>query len=234
MSYFIEYDKKVIRTTRGYIFMTLGGDNNLTTSKWAGPKRKWIEVAVRSWNGPIERILEASETEIMDYCHDVYDQYPDYEAFKCRGKWIYHKDMERYFKNGMTHAQPLEDLIRANPGQFLSGYVCVYPSRDSFTSEKYLERDMVTTPDLEQWLDEAKLLRERYLSDGKSCHIYLSFCGEEPLVYARKPKDCQIVVKSNCSGYLCKYESRCDLQERSKSFHGLGRQLSLLGTVSVP
>lgn len=109
MSYFIEYDKKVIRTTRGYIFMTLGGDNNLTTSKWAGPKRKWIEVAVRSWNGPIERILEASETEIMDYCHDVYDQYPDYEAFKCRGKWIYHKDMERYFKNGMTHAQPLED-----------------------------------------------------------------------------------------------------------------------------
>lgn len=211
MSYYIEDDHKVIKTSRGFIFMTLGGDNNVTTSKWVGGNRGWIEVRARSWCGPCEEILDQPEQVILDYCHRVYGDSPEYQSFKKNGKWVYHKEMEQYFRSGMRRAQPLEDIIRANPGQALIATVMTYDDDHPF-GEKHTEQWLYNTVDLENWIDEAKAFSHDNKASYKDVSIYLSFCGENRLVYAPANKETQTVVKNKHGGYVNSYIAGKELQ----------------------
>ena len=206
MSYFIEFDKKVIKTTRGYIFMRLGGDNNVSEPRWINGRRR--EVYARSWFHYNHTILEAPEDAIMAFCMDVYSGDPDYTAFKKAGKWVYRKNMPNYFRDGMRRAQSLEQLIRANRGQTLDAFVACYETKGSIIYKAEMSKCLRTTKELEKWLDEAKSLREKYLADGKDCDIRLSFCGNEPLIYCTPANVGKVVIKStsrrNCS-YVCRY-----------------------------
>lgn len=206
MSYFIEYDKKVIKTTRGYIFMCLGGDNNVSEPKWINGK--WREVRARSWFHYNHHILEAPEEAIMAFCMDAYSGDPDYEVHKKGGKWVYRKDMPNYFRDGMRRAQSLEQLIRANRGQTLDGCVAYYETRDSISYKTEMNKCLRTTEELEKWLDQARPLREKYLAEGKECYIRLSFCGNEPLRYGTPENAGKVVIKSTSrkhSSYVCSY-----------------------------
>lgn len=203
MSYYIEDDCKVIRTPNGYIFMSLGGDNNVTTSKWVGGNRKWVEVRARNWCGPRMDMLDQPESVILKRCRCIYGDTPEYEAFKRNGKWVYHKEMERYYRNGMRRAQPLEDIIRANPGQALIATVLAYDK--DYCSTKYMEKWLYTTDDLENWLAEARIFCDRNKAKWKDISIYLSFCGEDRLVYAPIQKAVKTVVKHKSGGYLSSY-----------------------------
>lgn len=203
MSYYIEDDCKVIKTPNGYIFMSLGGDNNVTTSKWIGGNRKWVEVRARHWCGPRMDMLDQTESVILERCHQIYDDTPDYEAFKRNGKWVYHRDMEQYYRNGMRRAQPLEDIIRANPGQALIATVLAYD--EEYCSTKYMEKWLHTTNELEDWLAEARAFCDRNKAKWKDISIYLSFCGEERLVYAPVRRATKTVVKHKCGGYVSSY-----------------------------
>ena len=206
MGYFIEYDKKVIKTTRGYIFMCLGGANNVTESKWYNGK--WHEVRARSWFHYNHTILEAPEDVIMAFCMDAYSGDPDYEVHKRAGKWVCRKDMPNYFRDGMRRAQTLEQILRANRGQTLDAFVAYYETKGSFSYKTEMSKCLRTTEELEKWLDEAKSLREKYLADGKDCDIRLSFCGNEPLRYGTPENVGKVVIKSTSrkyTSYVCSY-----------------------------
>lgn len=208
MSYFIEYDHKVIKTTRGFIFMLLGGDNNVTESKWVGGKKKWAEVRARSWFHYNHEILEAPKDTIMAFCESCYSGNPEYQVHMKGGKWLYQKDMHNYFLNGIRRAQTLEQLIRANRGQTLDASVRHWPDKNSCSSVTELSKCLRTTQELEEWLDLAKPLREKYLADGKDCYICLSFCGEKPLVYGCAENVGEVVVKTTSRkspGYVSDY-----------------------------
>lgn len=208
MSYYIEDDKKVIKTSRGYIFMCLGGDNNVTENKWVGGKKQWAEVRARSWCHLNHQILEATEPEIMAFCTRIYDGNPEHQIFKKGGKWICFKDMPNYFRDGMRRAQSLEELIAANRGQTLDGSVVYYPDTGSLSLTEELNECLRTTEELETWLDQAKALREKYLAEGKDCYIHLKFCGDKPLVYGCPEKTEQVVVKTTsrkAPGYVRDY-----------------------------
>ena len=208
MSHYIEDDRKVIRTSRGFVFMCLGGDNNVTEQKWVGGKKQWAEVRARSWCHLNHQILEATEPEIMDFVQRVYSGDPEHEVFKKGGKWMCCKDMPNYFRDGMRRAQSLEALLLANRGQSLEGSVVVYPDKDSLSRNTELQRYLHTTQELEGWLDEAKLLRQKHLADGKDVYIHLTFSGKEPLRYGAGEKSCEVVVKSTSrksNSYVCSF-----------------------------
>lgn len=206
MRYYIEDDKKVIKTSRGFIFMCLGGDNNVTESRWRNGK--WYEVRARSWCHMNHQILEAPEAEIMDFCQRVYTGDPEYQVFKKGGKWVCYKDMPNYFRDGMRRAQSLEALLQANRGQSLEGTVVVYASKASCDRNSELHMFLHTTQELEDWLDEAKALYQRRIADGKDCYIHLEFSGNEPLRYGASDKTCEVVIKSTSKrsrSYLCSF-----------------------------
>lgn len=208
MSHYIEDDRKVIRTSRGFVFMCLGGDNNVTEQKWVGGKKQWAEVRARSWCHLNHQILEATEPEIMDFVQRVYSGDPEHEVFKKGGKWMCCKDMPNYFRDGMRRAQSLEALLLANRGQSLEGSVVVYTDKDSLSRNTELQRYLHTTQELEDWLDEAKLLRQKHLADGKDVYIHLTFSGKEPLRYGAGEKSCEVVVKSTSrksNSYVCSF-----------------------------
>lgn len=208
MSHFIEDDKKVIKTTRGYIFMLLGGDNNVTESKWVGGKKKWAEVRAREWFHYNHTILEATEAEIMAFCQEAFGAEPDHEVHKRNNKWLYRKDMPNYFRSGIRHAQSLEQLIRANPGQTLNACITIYETASSCSSVSELHKCLRTTEELEAWLDEAKVLRAKHQTDGKECYIRLKFDGTKPLIYGCAENIGQVVIKHtshNHPGYVCSY-----------------------------
>lgn len=208
MSHYIEDDKKVIKTARGYIFMCLGGDNNVTESVWVGGNKKWAEVRARSWCHLNHQILEATDVEIMAFCQRVYGGDPEHEVFKKNGKWVCNKDMPNYFRDGIRRAQSLEALIQANRGQCLDASVRVYPDKDSISYKTQRSCCIRTTKDLEEWLDEAKPLRQMHLDAGRDCYICLSFYGNKPLVYGTEDSKEQVVLKSTRRGdnsYICDF-----------------------------
>ena len=199
MGFYIEDDKKVIKTSHGYIFMCLGGSNNVTTHTWVGGKKGWAEVRAREWMHLNQQILNATESEIMDFCQRVYTD-PEEEMFKKGSKWLLGKDMPNYFKSGIQRAQSLEDLLSANPGQALYGSIRRYSDKDTFAGVKEIEKSFKTTAELEEWLEQANALRQKYLADGEDCYIHLYFSIPEPLRYNTTEKDSrQIVVKSGNS-----------------------------------
>lgn len=209
MSYFIEDDHKVIKTTRGYIFMVLGGDNNVTTNRWVGGNKKWAEVRARSWFHYNHQILDEPESVITAFCERSFGtKNPEYQLFMKGSKWLCNKDMSKYFRNGMKRAQTLEQLILANRGQSLDASVRHWPDKDSCSSVTELSQFLHTTEELEEWLDLAKPLREKYLADGKDCYICLSFCGEKPLRYSAPETVGKVVIKTTSrrsSGYVRDY-----------------------------
>lgn len=213
MSYYIEDDCKVIKTSRGFIFMSLGGDNNVSTFKWVGGKRGRAEVRDRHWCGPRDEILDQPEQVILDYCRRVYGDTPEYEAFMRNGKWVCYKDMERYCRNGMRRAQSLEDIIRANPGQALIARVeC---SHRGCVPEVKMEKWLYTTEALEQWIDEAKAFCRREKAKDNNARTWLSFCGDQHLVYAAAPKTTPVVIKSTAgkhASYVKSYITEKQLQ----------------------
>ena len=213
MSYYIEDDHKVIKTSRGFIFMALGGYNNVSTTKRVGGNRGQIEVRYRHWCGPRDEILDQPEQVILDYCHRVYGDTPEYEAFMRSGKWVYYKDMERYYRNGMRHAQSLEDIIRANPAQALIAKVEYFPKGG--TPKTKMEQWLCTTKSLEYWIDEAKAFCQQEKAKGNEARTWLSFCGDQRLVYATTPKVTPVVVKSiagNHASYVKSYIAGKQLQ----------------------
>lgn len=209
MSYFIEDDHKVIKTTQGYIFMLLGGDNNVTESKWVGGNKKWAEVRARSWFHYNHQILNEPESVIMAFCERSFDaQDPEHQLFMKGGKWLCNKDMSNYFRNGMKRAQTLDQLILANRGQSLDVSVRHWPDKDSYSSVTELSQFLHTTEELEAWLGLAKPLREKYLADGKDCYICLSFCGTKPLRYGAPENVGKVVIKAtsrHSPGYVRDY-----------------------------
>lgn len=217
MSYYIEDDCKVIKTSRGFIFMALGGYNNVSTTKRVGGNRGWIEVRERHWCGPRDEILDQPEQVILDYCHRVYGDTPEYEAFMRNGKWVYYKDMDRYYRNGMRHAQSLEDIIRANPGQALIARV-EYSHNGSIPSTE-MEKWLCTTKSLELWIDEARAFCQQEKAKGNEARTWLSFCGDQRLVYAAAPKTTPVVIKSTAgkhASYVKSYITGKQLQFTSK------------------
>lgn len=208
MSIYIEDDRKVIQTTRGYIFMTLGGDSNVTEPRWIGGKRGWTEVRARSWSHLNHQILEATEPEIMAFCERVYSGSPEHDVFRKGGRNVLCKEMPNYFRSGIRRAQSIETLLAANPGQSLEGTVIVYPTKDSCSSTREMTKFLHTTQELEEWLDLARAAYQQHCANGAECYIHLAFSGKEPLRYGSGNAGGKVVVKSTSrkyTSYVCDF-----------------------------
>ena len=210
MSIYIEDDRKVIQTSRGYIFMCLGGDNNVTEARWVGGKRGWTEARARFWSHLNHQILEATEPEIMAFCERVYSGRPEHDVFRKGGKNVLCKEMPNYFRSGIRRAQSIETLLAANRGQSLEGTVIVYPTKGSCSNTREMSQFLHTTQELEEWLDLARVAYRQHIADGTECYIHLAFSGNEPLRYAcsNGDSDTEIVIKDKSrkhNSYVCDF-----------------------------
>lgn len=208
MSYTIVYDRKFIRTSRGFIPMVLSGSNNCTEQVRRG--NRYIERGVREWWSwtpsplPLKDLPESEYLKAISvHCTDA----EPHELCKWQGSWLYDSQWGKWFKRGCSTARTLEEYLSCNRDQSFVGRIVIYPDRNKMTTEHELYTFLHTTKELEDWLDKANVrlseLKEELGQDGKA-YLYLYFDGNEPLRVVRPGISGAVVAKSN-SGYVVSY-----------------------------
>lgn len=204
MSYTIVYSRQFLKTTRGIIPLALFGDNNVTRPCYNFRSKRTYEKRARDWNifCPIE-LLELPAESFLSKIQTIYDE--DREYFKYSGKFVYKEGAQRFFRNGVKHALPIEEIFQATKDA-LDGYLTIYDQPDSFQSRQELYTVMNTTWALECWLDEALKRKADYESRGAVCYLSLAFSGDEPLRFGRRAREITgPVIAKRGPGYIVRF-----------------------------
>ena len=208
MSYTIVYDRKFIRTSRGFIPMILSGSNNCTEQVWRGGR--YVERRAREWWSWTPTPLPLKDLPESEYLKAISAHCADssgYELCKWQGNWLYESQWGKWFKRGCATARTLEEYLAYNRDQSFVGRIVVYPDRNKVSSQHELYAYLHTTQELEDWLDQAHTrlpeLKKELGADGDA-YIYLCFDGNEPLVMGPRKVEGPVVAKRG-SGYVTSY-----------------------------
>lgn len=178
MSYYVVYDRRFIRTTRGIIPMILIGDSSLRDARNA---------ICRHWSCYNPELVELETKDILQWWREKTSAAdPEAQLFKWKSGWISNRQIVGWFSKGCTSARTLEDYILANHRQRLYCKVVVFPSKkssDSAFSHQYLSCSCTTTSELERWIDAArvKVSEEQNKDPDGTCMIAMEFFGTDPL-----------------------------------------------------
>ena len=206
MSYDIIYDKRFIRTTRGVIPMVLIGSSNCYETKVDGRGRS-IEVRERYWSVINDIMLESAAGQ-EDWLKKL-SEHTDAELFKEKGNWITGQNIRKWFNNCVKAASSLEDYLKWNPTQSFVCQVIWYENRKAYASTSEFMRYCHNTQELEEWIDQAKQLREAMLKDMPAADVYLKigFDNNEPL--CRVPlTGGPVIAKHGKNAYVSAYETK--------------------------
>lgn len=203
MSYEILYDRKFICTTRGIIPMILSGSNNCTEFAWSKGGRSY-ERRERHWWAYIPRGMAIADhpehTYLMEMSRLVSPDSKPHEMFMNHGKWLMSNQWRKWFQNGCKAALPVEEYLKQNRSQSFYCEIRVYKSGSSH-SDSIDGVYVRTTPELENWLDEANRktteLNEQLKAESGSAHICLSFSINEPLNAVQSTVEGSVVAKHN-------------------------------------
>lgn len=187
MSYVIVYDRQVIKTTNGYTFAVLHGDNNV----WeANNKRR-----CRDWNC---WILNQPENKVYDYfkgwCGKTYQ-----EHFQYGSKFLNDEELMRWVKNGIKNARTIEEIITLKPFASLHCYITIYNKNIDWGNPGYCkiveDAFLKTTEAFEEWIKKAEEI-EKNKSDKEAVYVTVGFSDRNPLRLGAKRTPCgKVVIK---------------------------------------
>lgn len=177
MSYMIVYDKQFVKTSTGISAIVLHGDNNV----WETNKRR-----ARDWHC---WALDMTKDELKEYFSKWHNE--SNEHFKTNGKWLDNDGLDRWVKNNIKNALPIEDVLLANPYVSFECFLSVtnssipYGQKGHWTIE--LKEFIRTTEKFENWIQKAK---ERIA--GKTTEEYINVItsfSTENLKHTRTSKE---------------------------------------------
>lgn len=208
MSYEIMYDRKFIRTTRGFIPMILSGSNNCTEQTWDRRGRAY-ERRERHWWAWFPQSMpfkDLPETDFLKQIDVLTKDTPNHELFMWNSHWLTDRQWRKWFQNGCKSALSLEEYKACNRLYSFVGYIIVYHN-DDYPGKRELERHIHTTEELETWLDEANTKEKeiRAAATGK-CTTYISLAWDisEPLDVPTKAPVGAVLAK-NGNAYVKEY-----------------------------
>lgn len=155
MSYTIVYNKFFLKSSNGYTFVVLHGDNNV----WETNKKR-----ARDWN-----IWDLNLTaEEMTRKYESFTESD--ELFQYNGKWYGNKDLNRMIERGIKSAISIEEFLAATGLTRLRSRLNVIcndvPYGHSGHSVWECEKDIQTTEQFDEWLKE--------IAERKDCR----YCNE--------------------------------------------------------
>lgn len=205
MSYEIVYGKSFIKTPKGRIIpLTLHGSNNCT--EFVNGR----EVLERNWGFFVpDSFLYLSQDEFLKACRDKYPDSPEnnYEAFKTGSKWVYRKNLIKWFEHGVKNAGFLEEYrTKSNMSVKLNCFVYFYLPDGNKYNRSY-ERIVETSKELDEWIDYCSA--EKYRIDVKfGCQSYVGFeiKGERRPLHLQRDVKGPVVCCIRPGSYLFKYD----------------------------
>lgn len=209
MSYEIMYDRRFIRTTRGFIPMILSGSNNCTEIRYSLSGRR-SERRERHWWAWIPRsmtITDHPEAEYLKRIDILTKDTPNHQLFQWNGDWLTDRQWRRWFQKGCRTALTLEEYRAHNRIQSFVGYISVWRGIDDPETTE-LKQFIHTTEELENWLDQANdRIKEIHKTATGKCTTYICLAWDinEPLdVPAMAPAGA--VVAKNGDRFLAEFE----------------------------
>lgn len=198
MSYTIMYGRQFIRTGRSIIPLVLCGDNNVSECI------NGREVRERHWTVYGGRQIEFTSEEYMklaeSFCGGA-----DQQHFMRGGKWVDDKAWISWVKNGIKQAKTIEEICKAMPGQSVHCIVCVYDGFKHIRNECGCFCD--TTPQLENWLDEAYNRLKELKTEANESFINLELMGRKPLSLTRlREPEGRVIIAQGRGKYVCEIE----------------------------
>lgn len=205
MSYEIVYGKSFIKTPKGRIIpLTLHGSNNCT--EFVNGR----EVRERSWGCFVpDSFLYLSQDEFLEACKDKYPDNPDndYEVFKAGSKWIYKRDLVKWFKHGIKNAGFLEEYrTKSNLSVKLTCYIWFY-SPDGNKYNRSYERTVKTSKELDEWIDSVEA--EKYkinVEFGYQSEVGFDIRGERQPLHLQKKIEGPVACCIHPGSYLFEYD----------------------------
>lgn len=210
MSHEIVYDRRFIRTPKGYVPMILSGSNNCTEPAWGKNgrvyerrERHWWAFTPRRHEGPL--ITEEKYLEYIQACNE--EREPG-ELFVQNGKWVYTNQWAAWVKRGCRDAKTLEEYLQMNPTTSFWAEIRVCDSENDWPGARRLGKYFGTSDELVQWIDEAFKEKSRIIAEATdpktSVSFELRFMGKEPLKVTPAIEGPVIVRCKN--GYLKDYD----------------------------
>lgn len=205
MSYEILYGKSFIKTPKGRIVpLTLHGSNNCT--EFVNGR----EVLERNWGCFVpDSFLYLPQDEFLKACRDKYPDSPDndYEAFKAGSKWVYRKDLIKWFEHGIKNAGFLEEYrTKSNMPVKLTCYICLYLPDENKYKQGY-ERIVKTSKELDEWIDciESEKYKIQTEFGYQSCVVF-DIKGERQPLHLQKDIKGPVACCIRPGSYLFKYD----------------------------
>lgn len=209
MSHEIVYDRRFIKTSKGYVPMILSGSSNCTEPAW-GKNGRVYERRERHWWAFTPRLHEGpliTEEKYLEYIQGHNEDREPSELFIQNGKWVYTNQWTAWVKRGCKDAKTLEEYLHLNLWVSFWAELTVYDSKNDYGTAmmgKYLG----TSEELLLWLEAASKEKTRIMAeatDPKTSVSYrLYFSGKEPLKVTPAIEGPVIVRCRN--GYLKEYD----------------------------
>ena len=187
MSYMIVYDSQMIKTSTGYIFTVLHGDNNV----WECNNRR----RARNWNC---WCFNQSEEEIINYfqswCGKEYQ-----EHFQLNGKWVDDAHLMRWVKNNLKNARTIDEILEISrlhsPECSITVYNNSLPFRDEGHRKEELDTFIRNNGMMDEWCKKAKERKDNKLPN-EEIYIMVSFGYGKALKLGKKttPKG-NVIIK---------------------------------------
>lgn len=162
------YDKKFLKTERGYLPLILIGASNCTM--FVGGR----EVLEREWACWNDKLIFCSKEKLEEFAESC--SHIQYEYFKEGSRWICGKDIKKWFANAIKKASRLEDLLKVNPCRCLRCYVWL-SNKETYEHKTLFLSYIRTEKDLFEWYDKYK----DYKEDDWNTYLHIGFDGHEKL-----------------------------------------------------
>lgn len=197
MSYEIIYDRVMVKTTRGVIPMILCGSNNCTELIHGR------EVKERHWSNWNEKLLEVPADKFLDHVKDVFGDTLEspYECFKQNGKWVYGKELLRWFERWLKKSYTIESICAANDYLDIRVAARYYPEAGNYRTTPLCSTTAKTTQDLENAIDCVKNACEEVRKEGYTAYMWLEFSGRDTVLKPRPAITEPVVVKQGRKYY---------------------------------
>lgn len=198
MSYTIVYDSQMIKTSTGYIFTVLHGDNNV----WECNNRR----RARNWSC---WCFNQSEEDIVNYfkswCGKKYQ-----EHFQLNGKWVNDERLMRWVKNNLKKAKTIDEILEVSPYSIPECSITVYNNsleyRDPNHRTEELDTHIRSSAAMDDWCKTVQKRKDDKLAD-EEIYINVSFGYGEPLKLKQTSTPKGNVMLKYKNSYVTEFES---------------------------
>lgn len=212
MGYTIVYDRLFLRAGDRYIPVCLYGSSNCTEMVWSGGSYR--EVLERSWDtfSYGDEMILGTEQEIMAKVRSLHNGDRN-ENFKYGGKWMTDTQVVTFFKNGISGAVTVEELLRQariTPTCYLSYYTPETKEHPYGDCKRATEEYPKTSDELAAWVGRAKAEKNRLVASGEAKSVYLriGFSGRDPIQAYPESKHAGPCVAKCKHGWIASVDSR--------------------------